>query len=68
MKSKQEVVRMKKKLEADINEMELALDHANRSCNALSSSSCFLSGFRSITLYVDGDLNRMMVWLHYNVV
>ena len=30
MGSKQEVLRIKKKLEADINEMELALDHANR--------------------------------------
>merc|ERR1712121_258887 len=29
-KAKQEALRMKKKLEADINELEVSLDHANR--------------------------------------
>ncbi|XP_021952513.2 myosin heavy chain, muscle isoform X2 [Folsomia candida] len=31
-KGKAEALRMKKKLEADINELELALDHANKAC------------------------------------
>ena len=42
-KGRAEALRMKKKLEADINELEVALDHANKVRYKLSSISLRIS-------------------------
>lgn len=55
-KGKAEALRMKKKLEADINELEIALDHANKV--QISYLSSFCTQFR--TTYLRLLLHRLM--------
>ena len=42
-RAKAEALRIKKKLESDINELEIALDHANKANSEAIRTSMFLS-------------------------
>ena len=44
-RAKAEALRIKKKLESDINELEIALDHANKVCANFVSICQFCANF-----------------------
>lgn len=62
-KSKNELLRVKKKLEADINELEIALDHANKAnADAQKNLKRCNEQIRETQLQVRFFLDRHWVW------
>merc|ERR1712042_26351 len=55
-KAKQEALRMKKKLEADINELEVSLDHANRAnAEAMKTIKKYLGEIKELQTAVEDE-------------
>merc|ERR1712243_515495 len=55
-KAKQEALRMKKKLEADINELEVSLDHANRAnAEAMKQIKKYLGEIKELQTAVEDE-------------
>ncbi len=53
VKGKQEALRVKKKLESDINELEIALDHANKAnADAQKNIKKYLEQIRELQMQV----------------
>merc|ERR1711990_954960 len=55
-KAKQEALRMKRKLEADINELEVSLDHANRAnAESMKQIKKYLAQIKELTLSLEEE-------------